>query len=198
MRVLYGAALVTAVLIMAPKAFAQDGGIALDDHLYGTVYAGPSWQKIHAGGIGDIDTDTGYDLGAAVGWKWAPNVRTELDMTWQHSDIDETAVSGDVSSLSLMGNGILDIQSGGPISPYVGAGIGGARVGADFTSPGINVDDSDWAFAYQLMAGATYHPTEATSLSLGYRWFDASDASLDGVDVGFASHQLNAGLKISF
>ena len=57
------------------------------------------------------------------------------------------------------------------MSPYLGAGIGVARVSLDgYTSSGtLIVDDSDTVFAGQLSAGVLYALNEQVSLDLGYR-----------------------------
>lgn len=60
--------------------------------------------------------------------------------------------------------------------PFVGAGIGMARVTARWTENGNNiVDDADWAFAYQAFAGVGYDLGNAWQLKAQYRYFTTED-----------------------
>ena len=71
-------------------------------------------------------------------------------------------------------------------SPYVGAGLGFAAI--DISNPsviagGIKLtgnDLDDTVFAYQIMAGIGYNISKNITLSGGYKYFGAADATFTG------------------
>ena len=93
-------------------------------------------------------------------------------------------VSTDTSAYSawlLMANAYIDLGTYHGVTPYVGAGIGGAHIKWDdltnTTPDGTTVHEgsSNWRFAYSLMAGASYCLTEnlssvATPTAPRLRW----------------------------
>ena len=100
------------------------------------------------------------------------------------------------------------------MTPYVGAGIGGAWVKWD-TLHNTDLDGSfehtggkDWRFAYALMAGASYCLTDRVKLDVGYRYshinggkmFDyASDSNVGpGYDDGINVNEVRGGLRYQF
>jgi len=122
------------------------------------------------------------------------------------------------SALLLMANAYVDLGTYHGITPYVGAGIGGAYVKWDDLNNTIG-DDSwthkgakEWRFAWSLMAGASYCLTQNLQLDAGYRFtrieggrmfeeFGPDGASIGagpGFDDGFNIHQARAGLRYSF
>jgi len=89
----------------------------------------------------------------------------------------------------VLANGYVDLGTWWCITPFVGAGIGGARVGiANFTDQGIanlgggalpslafgdNV--SKWNLAWALHAGLAYKVTPNFTVELAYRYLDMGD-----------------------
>ena len=69
---------------------------------------------------------------------------------------------------SYMLNGYFDIPTYTPIRPYVGAGIGTARVRTSVA----NNQNRHNAFAWQLAAGVGYNFNEHWTLDVGYRYVD--------------------------
>jgi outer membrane protein OmpA-like peptidoglycan-associated protein len=68
----------------------------------------------------------------------------------------------------------------------VGAGAGAARTHLDapnagFPGPNAPVDDHDWNFAWQGIAGLSYAVTDRIDLTLNYRYFRVEDADFQGV-----------------
>ncbi|RUU88442.1 MAG: porin family protein [Mesorhizobium sp.] len=162
----------------------------------------------------------GFSLGAGVGYKINDRFRTDLTADyWFKSNFnggtsDATTTSTEVSKMSallLLANAYVDIGTWHGITPYVGAGIGGARVKWDTvydpntteTNPGA----SNWRFAYAVMAGASYCLTDKVILDAGYRFshiqggrmfeFDTSSAG-PGFDHGFNTHEVRGGLRYQF
>ena len=116
-----------------------------------------------------------------------------------------------MSALLLLANAYVDIGTYHGITPYVGAGIGGAHVKWDTVhdpnSAETNPGSSNWRFAYALMAGASYCLTDKLILDAGYRFthiqggrmfeFDTSSAG-PGFDHGINTHEVRGGLRYQF
>ncbi|RUM95685.1 porin family protein [Pseudaminobacter arsenicus] len=166
-------------------------------------------------------------LGAGVGYQVNNYFRTDLTADyWFKSDFngqtsDLVTVSTDTSSYSallLLANAYVDLGTYNRITPYVGAGIGGARVKwDDLRNQFPGVDDrhkgvASWRFAYALMAGASYCLTKNLHFDAGYRFtridggrmFEYADSSAGGpgagpgFDRGFNVHEVRGGLRYQF
>jgi opacity protein-like surface antigen len=85
-----------------------------------------------------------------------------------------------------MANAYVDLGTWWCVTPFIGAGVGGARVSiANFTDqgianngggalPGLAFGDnvSKWNFAWALHAGVAYHVTPNFTVELAYRYLD--------------------------
>jgi opacity protein-like surface antigen len=138
-----------------------------------------------------LDFDSGYALGAAVGFTYSPNVAIEAEYTYRKSEADwketDNEDSGDVVSNAFMLNAFYKFVPDGsasPFRPYVGAGLG---VG-DFS---VKQDDlkleSDYSFAYQAMLGLSYEVSLQGSLFAEVRYFGASSQTVEDDDFSFSS-----------
>jgi OmpA-OmpF porin, OOP family len=88
------------------------------------------------------------------------------------------AAGGRVNAISTMGNLIFDLPwSFAGISPYIGAGVGVARIEQRGTAaPNVRyVDDSQWRLAYQGIAGLSWNFNPRWSVSAEYRYFATTD-----------------------
>lgn len=135
----------------------------------------------------EVAYDLGFAVGGFVGYDLGSGLRVEGELTYRVNDVDTLAgvsFGGDVSSLALMANGFYDFDSGSPVVPYVGGGIGVANVSAnDINFFGIQaVDDEETVFAYQLGVGVGYEVSPTLTLTADYRYFATDDVEL--VDVG--------------
>jgi opacity protein-like surface antigen len=143
-----------------------------------------------AGSSNDFDTteiEDSWSLGGGVGYQINRHLRTDLTADWlfkarfdgSTSD-DSPSTSTDVShfsSLLLLANAYVDIGTWHGITPYVGAGIGGAWVKWDDLTNSIDGGETfihrgakSWRFAYALSAGASYCLTDNVKLDAGYRF----------------------------
>lgn len=161
-----------------------------------------------------------FSLGGGVGYKVNDYFRTDVTADyWFKSDFnggtsDALTTSTEVSRMSallLLANAYVDIGTWHGITPYVGAGIGGAHVKWDeVRDPNTterNPGSSNWRFAYALMAGASYCLTDRVILDAGYRFthiqggrmfdWDASSAG-PGFDRGINTHEVRGGLRYQF
>ncbi|WP_163265556.1 outer membrane protein [Chelativorans alearense] len=183
-------------------------------------------------GFTSDDLDGAMSLGAGVGYQITPYLRTDFTADyWFESDFrgstsgtcldGDPCTSSDSSSyeaLLLMANAYVDLGTYHGVTPYVGAGIGGAYVKWDdltnITEDGefVHKGGKDWRFAWSLMAGASYCLTENLQLDAGYRFtrieggrmfeeFSPGGVSIGagpGFDDGFNVHEARAGLRYSF
>ncbi len=149
-------------------------------------------------------------------------VRTELEyafsQTFKADFTDaETAkaggrakMKGDINTYML--NAYYDIDTGTKFTPYVGAGMGVARLKArgnvDFDGERVSdFSKSKNNFAWQLGAGAAYALTDNVSVDVGYRYTDAGKvngtASFTGDDkpsikTETTMHEFLLGARYSF
>ena len=105
--------------------------------------------------------------------------------------------TGHLDAYSGMGNVIYDILPNSKIDPFVGVGVGisyldtkvngqfnaipGAITAANPAIQNLNVDNSSTSFAYQALAGLTYHVTDRLSVDATYRYFRTADQKFNSV-----------------
>lgn len=160
----------------------------------------------------EVSWDGGFGLLLAYGFGTEDGLRGEVEVGYRKADVDEISfensefgVDGDMTTLSLMGNGFLTFGTG-QLRPYVGAGLGLARHDGtlrEITDDGVDVLDGeisgdDVVFAYQLMGGVGYEMSETTEVRLGYRYFATGDADIEDDELSYASHNFEAGILIRF
>ncbi len=166
------------------------------------------------------DLKGSFSLGGGVGYQVTNHFRVDVTGDyWFKSKFNggtscATCTSTEVSHFSallLLANAYADLGTYHGITPYIGAGIGGAHVKWDSVSDPntteFNPGTSNWRFAYALMAGASYCLTDKLILDAGYRFshiqggrmfeYDASSAG-PGFDKGFNTHEVRGGLRYQF
>ncbi len=103
-----------------------------------------------------------------------------------------------------MGNGWFDFNAAGALHPYIGGGIGGARVEVrDFSAQsagGGGFTDDDIVLAYQGGVGINFDITDRTTIDLGYRYFATEDPgySTSGGEFDFEYEQHVALLSLRY
>lgn len=216
-RLLAAAAALAA--LTAPAA-AQDF-----EGLYGFVYGGINFDtSIDADGTAsgttsslDLEFDNGFTFGLGVGSQITPNYRVEVELLFADQDTDALSfsgsgpaadVTGDLTTTAVFANGFYDFANDTRFTPYLGAGIGVARVEQDvfFGTAGGRLNDQDTVFGAQLIAGVSYEVTERVSLTGDVRYrrlFDVDSDTIEGTNMGAFSGDLetvavNIGVRISF
>ncbi|PKN11723.1 MAG: hypothetical protein CVU69_11260 [Deltaproteobacteria bacterium HGW-Deltaproteobacteria-4] len=149
----------------------------------------------------ELSFDPGFGFIAAIG-NGFDGLRGEIEMAYRTNDIDEVSfqglnasVNGDITSLAVMGNLLVDLAVSETVRPFLGAGIGLANVEVNSNDLG---DEDDTVFAYQAIAGLGFPLTHVTTLDLQYRYFATADADFDGTDVEYQTHNFFAGLRFDF
>lgn len=205
---------IAAVLACIPS-FAQAA-----DNWYARADVGYSF-----GGSADIDASApiegdasldGNILGAAgIGYAFDNGWRVEGELARRENDFDPLPLldqGGAVGATSVMLNAYYDFGRGdGRLTPYVGAGIGVAKVQLEAAniaplSP-VSIDDEATTIAYQVMAGVAINLAPRLDLDLGYRFF--SSPSIEGTgaappvlsfpfEADLSHHAVTAGLRWKF
>ena len=149
--------------------------------------------------------DTGYRVGGALGYSFGRYFSVEGEYAYGENDLDTLnsnligvplAATGTASAQTYMANAYLSLPTGA-WRPYVGGGIGQAHVEADnagFANVLVTADktnDSDNAFAWQLMAGVGYQIAPNLELGARYRYLNIDEVTLisDAGDVQAVDEQ---------
>jgi len=208
---------VGACLAVAATAFAADARAQY--YLGGEAgWSGLQNQsdRFNVGGAPTVNQrfDDGPAVGVRGGYQWGP-WRFEGEYVYRGSDLSGASVgsltipgvSGSRNSHAIMANALYDFDLGWPVTPHLGAGIGAANIQESIRAPGIGrvVDDDDWQFAYQAIAGARYNLTPNLALDLDYRYFATTEpsfrlAALPGVRyrTGYDTHNIIASVTWKF
>ncbi|MEF2072813.1 outer membrane protein [Consotaella aegiceratis] len=140
-----------------------------------------------------VDVDEGLAFGAGVGYRFTDYLRGDLTARYSKLDVDSDRLSVDeMETWDLMANAYVDLGTFVGFTPYVGAGAGGVNVSYDDG----DTYDSDWRFAYALMAGVAYDMTRNLTLDVGYRYLDVEEHDSDWGDA-VQHHSVEANLRYS-
>lgn len=168
---------------------------------------------------GNIDTefDDGEILSIAYGWRMA-GYRAEIELSSMSNDVESHSLNGgaelagatgEASATALMGNILLDIDTGSAFTPYFGAGIGFADVDADgfgvAAIPDV-LNDGDSVLAYQLILGGSFALSPTASLFAQYNWFNTEEAEVSTsvatgavpTDIDYEGYSFRVGARFDF
>jgi OmpA-OmpF porin, OOP family len=215
------------LLLAATSAHAQKRPQYLDG-LYVSGQAGINKSEDSGTSRDSVTTKAGFARGAtgsvAVGYGLGNGFRGEVEAALRQSTVnslDNTFIiddgagtvnaytpgpGGSVRTLSAMGNVIYDVPTSIGVTPFVGAGVGGARVEARNLGPdryGAITTGSKIVPAYQALAGVNVGVTDNLALGVTYRYFATDKVSINsdaGTPTKFAirDHSVMAGLTWSF
>ena len=172
-----------------------------------------------------VPLDAGPGFTAAIGYGTPHGLRAELEFGYRSSswskyedlkatyhgetyDLDDEDSDGDVTTLSLMVNGIMVFDTSSGLRPYVGAGIGFAQhevsgdeaeatvLGTTYVLESFSEDDT--VLAYQAMVGVTYPISATAEARLGYRYFATGEAEFDDFKADYGSHSVELGILFRF
>ncbi len=167
-------------------------------------FASPGSEKLgqsFAGGLGVglktdwLRTDATIDFGSPM--KYEATTFTAGDTTAK------------VSSIAALVNGYLDLGTWYSATPYIGGGVGAARLRVteyqSSAAPPFSGDGSrnQWNFAWAAMAGVAYKVAPNMQLDVGYRYLALGDVSTASDAAGqmnlknIANHEVRVGLRWS-
>ncbi len=187
----------------AALALAAPANAAVFHGWYVGLEAGANWIQDADAGVDTIDPEwlggwqggstfkTGWAGFATAGYSWSA-FRAELELGYRANDIDKFFSGkggvfpdpGEFNEFSQMLNLVYDCDLGGWGISF-GAGAGGDRI--DYKNDAfhtVNIHDTDWVFAWQLLASLNYHLNQPTDLFVGYRYFNAESPEFTEFDGG--------------
>ncbi len=156
--------------------------------------------------LNENDSDLGYRIGVGVGYQMdqyrfeaaLTHVRSKFEskMDAPFDSLAATPLSIHNSVTAAMANVYYDMtqfQTSGLV-PYLGAGVGYARVGQDVKVAGLRVNATTGEFAYQGIAGFSYNVDSNLTVFADYRYLGATKSN--GVfNKTFSSHTANMGVR---
>ncbi len=154
---------------------------------------------------GTMEFDPGFATSFAGGANFGM-FRVEGEIGYQYNEMDKASVcvgsscatfnqnNSDMSALSFLANGYFDFVNSSPVTPYVTAGIGVARVGLEIE----DVSLEDTVFAYQIGVGVAFAINKNMNIDLKYRYFATEDPKDAQSEWEFASHNVYCGFRYTF
>ncbi len=194
-----------AVLTVPMSAMAVDNSFYIKANVgIGMVMDSDIDNMPNNAGTAKVTYDSGWLGSAAVGFDFVGPMRTDVEYIWQKNDVDTLLyknqygnfTEGDFKTQTVMMNGYYDIKTGSPWTPYIGGGIGWAKL--DLNTPGLPTSDYDDAIAYQVIGGVAYDVTSQFSIDAQYRFMGTGDATIDGADYNMTSNNVMLGFGYSF
>lgn len=158
----------------------------------------------------DVDFDSGWAGIGSVGYHFASGFRTELELGYRDNDVDgitaTTLGDGDSHAWTLMLNALYEHGNDTPWAPYIGAGIGFARINYDDIGPlngGLTLDDDTTEPAWQGIIGMIYKMRENVGLFADYRYLSAISPEMDAsngvnTDIEYDNSTFLVGVRFGF
>lgn len=160
MRFAFVAAATVATAFAGGAASAQDFG-----EWYVRADAGTSFRG-HVEAHPPFKGDAGWSLSGAAGRSFGPNFRAEAEINYQTASIKGPR-EGQMRTFGGFANGYYQFNPEGAWRPFLGAGVGVARVKVH--------RERDAGFAYQLKAGIAHPFSDRVSGELAYRFMQTSN-----------------------
>jgi opacity protein-like surface antigen len=220
------------VTAMIAAAWTSAAAAAADSGWYVGGQAGASFLEDaeNSGSGSDITSRTknGYSLSGAAGFGFGNGLRADGEFGYRRHGFDSLQIradgglgaafgvgslngstlkaTGHLSALSLLGNLWYDVDLGSGVKPYLGGGLGAARISAtNIAVSGVTiVNGGDTVFAFQVGAGVGYEIFPAATLSLDYRYFRAADPTFKDLVLGtsfrseYRVHDVRLGVRYQF
>lgn len=135
------------------------------------------------------------------------NVRAEVEYGYNGKvKVSDEDSKSETKSQALMLNGYYDFNTGTAFTPYVGAGIGYARLKNTLSDEEVSISKSKGNFAWQVGAGVSYAVNSNVAVDLSYRFMDygkvshsykEGDTSVNG-KVKQRGNEFNLGVRYTF
>jgi len=161
---------------------------------------------IRGADVGKVSFDPGFRFDVAIGGG-SESWRAEFEFGFIYNSVksfngdslNSEGVRPDVYELPMMVNVIYKLPFHGPVTAYVGAGIGGVYgifVGSDTSILGFTTDIT---FGYQGLAGVKYAVSDRCDLGVAYKFLGTTEHDLDFSKLdGTMTHSLLATLSFKF
>jgi len=199
-------------LLFASSAFAEEG---FPNRLY--VGAGRGVSDVSSAEILDKESDgrtraefrrdlyAGGVFGLDVG-----RGRYEMELAYRQSDLDKLGAldgefTGDITATALLFNAIGDFENESRFTPYLGFGLGAAKISINKwrSADTALINDSAYLLAFQVMGGVHYAINARWGIDLGYKYFNTSfpdfkDAAGRSIESDYRSNTLALGARYHF
>ncbi|MGH6950877.1 MAG: outer membrane protein, partial [Vitreimonas sp.] len=155
----------------------------------------------------DLGLEHEWTQHLGLGYAMSNGLRFEGELGHRFNQYDDQGIvdDGDVHAWSAMANIFYDFSKGGGLEPYIGVGVGAARLNSRVFDGGITLGEEDTVFAYQGMIGVAASVTEQLDVDVGFRYFKADEASFelnDGsgetFDMDYMHQAITVGLRYQF
>lgn len=160
-----------------------------------------------------ISPELGWVWIPSLGWRWGNGLRTEVEGGYRRNNVDSVTNcggcgdGGHITAWTAMANALYDIPTQSRFHPYLGVGVGGADVKMGDVGPinGTNFSDSQWAFAYQGIAGISATLADTFEAFVEYRYLGTLDLDLSTATAGgnitskdrYQNHALMIGARLN-
>ncbi|MEQ9812051.1 MAG: outer membrane beta-barrel protein [Azospirillaceae bacterium] len=171
----------------------------------------------------DLTFDPGFAIGGAVGVAFSSGLRLEAEASYRANGPNEVCflgacadpaglvgggADGELSALTLMVNALYDFDTGSPVTPYLGAGLGAGNVDYQVAFGGASYGADSWGVALQVIAGLSYQLSPQLALFADYRFLTVLDSGVEApyppggytvaVDDDYRAHSFLVGLRYLF
>ena len=150
----------------------------------------------------ELTVDDGLGLALTVGSDFGRSFRYEGEFAHRQNDVSEVEVGGstfpfnaEITGMSLMGNIYWDIRSEATVCPYLGFGLGMAKLeGQMETDP----KEDDTVFAYQFILGTAFNVSEKVAIDLNLRYYGTDNPTFGDIEAEYQTLDLFTGVRVSF
>ncbi|MFO1083169.1 MAG: OmpA family protein [Reyranellaceae bacterium] len=141
-----------------------------------------------AGGLLNVYPQTGWLVGGSIGYDFV-GPRVELEGVYRSNNgtlqvapvgFQNLTAGFNNQQTAIMANAFYDFMAGGPIVPYIGAGLGIAFVNAS----ALGGNTSSTNFAYQGMVGVGYNINPELRINLEGRYYGTTSPTVNNPAVG--------------
>ncbi len=198
--------------------FAAGGAHAAAEGRYLAFTGGSLGKTDFSYGVGTVSATAAYkagsQFGGAYGQKLSGNWRGEVSVWSGSQDIDKAVfksgsttltntTTGDIKLASITANAYYDFPVKGPVSPYVGFGVGVTKIDIN---DGFSLNDSTTGVSAQAMAGVSFKVSKQCALYAEARYqrqgrfnikVTSGSTSADN-DVSLDNSGFMAGLRVGF
>ena len=144
-------------------------------------------------GGNELDSDIGWAGIGTIGLRFGNGLRTELEGGYRFNDGDINGISANTKTWNAMANFLYDLETGTILEPYIGVGLG--AVNAEMAN------DSEWAFAYQGIAGLAFEVNDWVEPFIDYRYLGTAGLNSDplgnNLDDELTDHTILAGVRVT-
>ena len=203
---------------MALTAFVSPALAMEAGHTYIAVQGGFGQQENHdfnnaSGARVSTKMEEGFVVIGAIGRSYRNNVRAEVEGAYRSNDVDNHSTTGpaldgsegDTHVASAMVNGYYDLPNSTNLTPYIGGGLGVARVAYDnyaTTADGEILDDAKTVPAFQAMVGLNAPITSRLSMNAEYRYFTTAKTKVQSglveSNTSYDTHNVVLGARYAF